>query len=161
MSSFHEYVASSGTMTIDSETQNPRHGAASRALSDSATVSIIHVDDDPQMGPLVNDMLERADPRFEVFETSHPAEVLQWCRTETIACVISDYDMPNCDGITLSETITSEFPHIPVIMFSSYRPNDVDVNIEHTPVNDWIQKGAHTQWKRLITSIQGHTNYEP
>ncbi|SNZ06376.1 PAS domain S-box-containing protein [Natronoarchaeum philippinense] len=122
-------------------------------------VHILHVDDDPQLGKLVKRFLERDDSGIDCrvrIETS-PAAALDRIRSDEteLDCVISDYRMPEMNGIELLRAVRETHPELPLLLFSGEEPNDVAAEIIRAGVTDYLQKGVGTeQYTHLIRRVE-------
>jgi DNA-binding NtrC family response regulator len=66
-----------------------------------AKYQIVCVDDDTEVLSAVVRTLRR-EPSFEVRSTTNPHEALGWIASETIAVLVSDYEMPEMTGAQLA-----------------------------------------------------------
>ncbi len=78
---------------------------------------ILVVDDSFTTRTLEKGILETAG--FEVAVAADGVEALVQIRLRRFALVVSDVEMPNMDGIELTEALTREFPQLPVILVTS------------------------------------------
>ncbi|MEX2582219.1 MAG: sigma-54 dependent transcriptional regulator [Gemmatimonadota bacterium] len=94
--------------------------------------TILHVDDEPSIGMILQDTLERAGHRA-VGSQSVP-EALQVLAQEEIDLIISDYRMPGLTGLEFISLLAREGYDIPLIMLTGY------ASIEHAVAS--IKAGA-------------------
>ena len=119
------------------------------------TLSILHVDDDAALGELVRLYLERDDvgPECTVRTETSPETALEVLRTdgEPFDCVISDYEMPEMNGIEFVEAIRETHPELPVLLFSGEETDEIAAEIIRTGLSDYLRKGTGTdQYTMLI-----------
>lgn len=62
---------------------------------------MLYVDDEPDFADLIATMLEREDDRFAVETEAAAADGLDRLHDSEFDCVVSDYDMPETNGIEL------------------------------------------------------------
>ncbi|MFC6793066.1 response regulator [Halobaculum halobium] len=67
--------------------------------------SVLVVDDDRPMTELLTDRLDRDLDGAEVSGTTEPADVLDAVERGSANCIVSDYDMPSIDGLSLLRRI--------------------------------------------------------
>jgi DNA-binding NtrC family response regulator len=94
--------------------------------------TILHVDDEPSIGLILQDTLERAGHKA-VGSQSVP-EALQVLAQEEIDLIISDYRMPGLTGLEFLSLLGREGYDIPLIMLTGY------ASIEHAVAS--IKAGA-------------------
>jgi DNA-binding NtrC family response regulator len=94
--------------------------------------TVLHVDDEPSVGLIVQDTLERAGHR-PLGAQSVP-EALQVLAQEEVDLIISDYRMPGLTGLEFLSLLAREGHDIPLIMLTGY------ASIEHAVAS--IKAGA-------------------
>ena len=85
------------------------------------TARVLYVDDDPSFADMISTMLER-EADFLTIETAETAERgLEFIRTETVDCVVSDYSMPETDGFEVAERIRANdnWREIPTVVITA------------------------------------------
>ncbi|NQY73626.1 MAG: response regulator [Candidatus Margulisbacteria bacterium] len=77
--------------------------------------TILVVDDDI----LIREMLSITFENEIIFTAKNGNEALKIIRNNsTIDCILTDYQMPEMDGLALLKNCKEQYPHIPVIMIS-------------------------------------------
>jgi len=94
--------------------------------------TILHVDDEPSVGLLLEETLSRAGHR--ALGAGHVVEALQVLSREHVDLIISDYRLPGLTGLDLLELLHREGYDAPLIMLTD------DANIEHAVAS--IKAGA-------------------
>src|ERR671926_490461 len=94
--------------------------------------TILHCDDEPAVGMIVQDTLERAGHRG--IPASSVPEALQVLSRGGVDLIISDYRMPGLTGLEFLELLSSEGYDIPLIMLTGH------ASIEHAVAS--IKAGA-------------------
>jgi CheY-like chemotaxis protein len=79
-------------------------------------MNILVVDDEPDIVGELSYILK--DFGHTVFEASHGVEALRIIATHDIDRVLTDFDMPFLDGLSLLRQIKKEWPSIQVIVMS-------------------------------------------
>ncbi|WP_049926897.1 hybrid sensor histidine kinase/response regulator [Halopiger goleimassiliensis] len=106
-------------------------------------ISILHVDDDPEYGRLTAESLEREDDRFEVTTTTDPSAALDRV-DEAVDCIVSDYEMPEMDGIELLEAVRAEYPDLPFVLFTGTGSEELASEAISANVTDYLGKGRNS-----------------
>ncbi|PSQ12972.1 hypothetical protein BRC98_02360 [Halobacteriales archaeon QS_7_68_65] len=81
-------------------------------------VRVLLVDDEPDFAELVADFLERENDQFTVVTATSASEGHDRLAEENPDCVVSDYEMPDRNGIEFLEAIREEYPDLPFILFT-------------------------------------------
>lgn len=120
------------------------------------TVQILHVDDDPALGNLVADFLTQNNgSNYNVIsETdSIAAQEIINERGDSIDCIISDYDMPEIDGLELLEFVRERYPDLPFILFTGKGSEEIASQAVNAGVTGYLQKGGPDQLERLQNRV--------
>ena len=101
----------------------PLHAEASAPRGDGQRV--LCVDDDPAMVLMVDGLLRRAGYEVTMFE--QPAAALERVQADPWAfdIVVTDFNMPEMNGMELAAAIAHEAPHLPVIITSGFISDDM------------------------------------
>ena len=105
-------------------------------------VWILHVDDDPGINEVTKTLLERIDDDFTVVCETTVVEALNCLEDDKFDCVISDYDMPNTDGIEFLEIVRERYPDLPFILFTGKGSEEIAGEAISKGVTDYMQKGG-------------------
>lgn len=118
------------------------------------SIRVLHVDDDPHFSDLTGTFLERADERITVDAASSASDALDTLAENDYECVVSDYDMPGQNGIDFLESIRSEYPDLPFILFTGKGSEEVASEAISAGVTDYLQKtGQSDQYTILANRI--------
>ncbi len=104
-------------------------------------LKIIAVDDSPTMRRIIINTLKRAG--FEnVIEASDGKDALAKMKVEQVNFVITDWNMPEMDGLTFVTQIrsTDEFKNLPVLMVTTRSVKEDIVEAMKAGVNNYIVK---------------------
>jgi DNA-binding NtrC family response regulator len=100
------------------------------------------VDDDPNFGGMVSDVLEREDERLEVETATSAADGLEMLADDGFDCVVSDYDMPGRNGIEFLEAVREEYLALPFILFTAKGSEEIASDAITAGVDEYIQIGT-------------------
>ena len=104
------------------------------------SIRVLHVDDDPDYVEMTATFLEQQDAPLEVHTATTTAEGLERLQEDSVDCVISDYDMPQTDGLAFLETVRSEYPDLPFILFTGKGSEEIASEAISAGVTDYLQK---------------------
>jgi PAS domain S-box-containing protein len=118
----------------------------------SHPIRVLHVDDDPSIGDLTADFLERIDSRFQVETATSAEEGLDRLSEIDIDCVVSDYDMPVIDGIEFLKQVRERDAELPFILFTGKGSEEVASEAISAGVSDYLQKNPGTEQYELLAN---------
>ncbi len=122
---------------------------------DPDSLRILHVDDDRDFADVAAEFLELEDERFDVTITSGADEGLDLLAETSFDCVISDYEMPERNGIEFLEAVRKEAPELPFILYTGKGSEEVASEAISAGVTDYLQKGAgREQYELLATRVR-------
>ena len=117
-------------------------------------IRILHVDDEPEIANLTATFLEREDDSFVVETATSVSEGLDRL-TEGFDGIISDYDMPETDGLTFLQHVRETYPDLPFILFTGQGSEEIASDAISAGVTDYLQKGGGTdQYTVLANRMQ-------
>ena len=102
---------------------------------------ILAVDDNPTMRRIIVNTLKRAG-YTDVIEASDGRDALEKLKTDHINLVITDWNMPQMDGLTLVKALRSsdEFKQLPILMITTRSVREDIVKALKAGVNNYIVK---------------------
>lgn len=129
--------------------------ATDNLLHDKREINVLMIDDDPEFCNLIADGLEANDEILCVETTSSPASGLDIVNERPPDCVVSDYDMPEMDGIQLLETLRRDHAKVPFILYTSKGDETVASEAITAGATDYLSKGYGSEhYDHLSTLIQ-------
>jgi PAS domain S-box-containing protein len=102
------------------------------------TIKILHVDDEDEQLEFLKKFLLEIDPTFIIESTNSPTQVLDWL-SKKYDCIVSDYQMPEIDGISLAQRVR-EKSKIPFIIYTGRGSEEVAEDAFEAGVDDYIRK---------------------
>ncbi|WP_262174626.1 PAS domain S-box protein [Haloarcula laminariae] len=115
-------------------------------------VHVLHVDDEPDFADVVADFLEHEDNRLVVETATSASEGLDRLADEDFDCIISDYDMPEQNGIEFLETVREMAPDLPFILFTGKGSEEVAGDAISAGVTDYLQKERGTDQYTVLAN---------
>ena len=106
-----------------------------------ADLKILAVDDSPTMRRIIINTLKRAGYN-DVVEARDGKDAIAKMKVEKVNFVITDWNMPEMDGLTLVTTIRSmeEYKSIPILMVTTRSVKEDIVEALKAGVNNYIAK---------------------
>ena len=104
------------------------------------TIRVLVVDDDPDIADLTSTFLTREKPRFEVQTENSVEDGLEYL--ENTDAIVSDYEMPNQDGLDFLDIVREKHPEIPFILFTGRGSEHIASEAISKGVTDYLQKGS-------------------
>lgn len=118
-------------------------------------IRILHVDDDPDLCELTATFLERELDDVEHLCETSPTAALTRIEDKQVDCIISDYEMPEMDGLAFLEAVRNEHPDLPFILFTGKGSEEIASEAISAGVTDYLQKGTGTdQFTVLANRVQ-------
>jgi PAS domain S-box-containing protein len=114
------------------------------------TIRVLHVDDHSDFAEMVTTFLERENDRFETEAVASASDGLARLADSSFDCVISDYDMPDADGIEFLKTVREKYPELPFILFTGKGSETVASEAISAGVTDYLQKSSGTEQYKLL-----------
>jgi PAS domain S-box-containing protein len=116
----------------------------------NSEVHVIHVDDEPDFAELVARFLERADDRIEVATARSASEGFEYLVRNDVDCVVSDYDMPEMDGLAFLKWVRGECGDLPFVLFTGKGSEEIASEAISAGVTDYLQKRGSTDQYELL-----------
>lgn len=102
---------------------------------------LILIDDESNNLLVTKEIMSLYDSDIKIKTSSSPMEVLEWIKNDAPDCVISDYKMPEMNGIEFTRKLR-ETSKIPVILYSNQSKANVATEAFDAGVNDYIRKNS-------------------
>ncbi|WP_137286196.1 hybrid sensor histidine kinase/response regulator [Halorussus salinisoli] len=120
-----------------------------------AAIRVLLVDDRPPVADLTATYLERVDDDISAhIETSAEAG-LERLDAESFDCVVSDYEMPEQDGLEFLADVRDLAPDLPFVLFTGKGSEEIASEAISAGVTDYLQKGSgNEQYEVLANRIE-------
>jgi signal transduction histidine kinase len=124
-------------------------------------VRVLHVDDEPDQLKLTKIFLEETDASLLITSVSSPEEALQMLQEEVYDCIVSDYKMPDMDGIEFARRVR-QTSRLPFIIYTGHGSEEVAEAAFSVGIDDYIRKEfEHSHYrvlaKRIKSAVDKHT----
>ncbi|WP_440990646.1 response regulator [Haloarchaeobius baliensis] len=118
-------------------------------------IRVLHVDDEPAFLTLTSEFLSRELEAVEVETTTSAADALEELDAFDPDCVVSDYQMPEMDGLELLQAVRERRAELPFILFTGHGSEQIASDAISAGVTDYLQKGsANEQFQLLANRIR-------
>jgi PAS domain S-box-containing protein len=118
-------------------------------------IRILHVDDDPGVAETTAAFLEREDDRFTVETATSASEGLDRL-TDDVDCVVSDYDMPETNGIEFLDAVREAAPDLPFVLYTGKGSEEIASEAISAGVTDYLQKGTGSDQYTVLANRIGN-----
>lgn len=118
----------------------------------SEPIEVLHVDDEPAFGGLVSAYLERIDASIQVTTYSTVADAREHLANNAVDCLVSDYEMPDTDGIEFLQEVRETYPNLPFILFTGQGSETVASEAISAGVTDYLQKDGNREVYELLAN---------
>ena len=116
---------------------------------------VLLVDDEPGAADLAATHVERLVDGVETVTRTSPADALAVVRDQRVDCVVSDYNMPESDGLELLEDVRAVDPGLPFVLFTGRGSEEIASEAISAGVTDYLQKGVgRDRFEMLANSVE-------
>ncbi|WP_115865518.1 hybrid sensor histidine kinase/response regulator [Halorussus litoreus] len=113
---------------------------------------VLVVDDEPGLADVVADHLRRIDGGLSVQTATTASDGLALVRDgPAFGCVVSDYNMPEMNGLELLEAVREEYPSLPFILYTGRGSEEIASEAISAGVTDYVQKGSGPDHYEVLT----------
>jgi len=116
------------------------------------SVRILHVDDNSDFADTTAALLEHEDDRLCVETVASAEQALEKLSTGQYDCVVSDYDMPDRNGIEFLEAVRQRDPELPFILYTGKGSEEIASDAISAGVTDYLQKGSGAEQYTLLAN---------
>ena len=116
-------------------------------------MKVVIVDNEPLYLQTTKEIMMTFDGEMDIQTSTSPVEAIELVRSSRPDCVISDYRMPEMDGVEF--TRLRESSGVPIIMFTSTFDEKVAEEAFKAGVNDYVMKmNEAEQYMVLLSRIR-------
>ncbi|WP_458204441.1 GAF domain-containing protein [Haladaptatus sp. NG-SE-30] len=125
----------------------------------TTSIEVLYIDDDRDESTLVSTALERANDVLTVRTASGAADGLSHLANHDIDCIVSEYDLPETDGLALFADVANDDPALPFLIFTRNEDRNVAREVLAAGVTDYlrkqtIEKDYAVLADRIITAVE-------
>ena len=123
---------------------------------------VLYVDDDPSLLDLTREFLQTRNENFSVDTVQRPREALSLVESGDYDAVVSDYQMPEIDGLELLDAVRNDLGStVPFIVFTGKGREDVAMEALNLGADRYLQKGGDpsSQYGMLARCIEQEVDH--
>ncbi|WP_336358333.1 PAS domain S-box protein [Haloarcula sp. CGMCC 1.6347] len=117
-----------------------------------SAIRVLHVDDDRQYAETTAAFLKRERTAFDIETATSAAAGLRLLETESVDCIVSDYEMPGENGIDFLESVREDYPDLPFILYTGRGSEEIAGDAISAGVTDYLQKTSDTSHYALLAN---------
>lgn len=118
-------------------------------------LSVLIVDDEPKVNHLIAGRIRKEAPHFSVAVVESGLQCLEHLKSNQVDCILSDYQMPLMDGMTLLKTLRSMGNNTPFIFITAQGSEDVAREAFKNGAYDYFTKeSGFAHFARITNSIK-------
>ncbi len=107
----------------------------------AAEIRVLYVDDEPDLLTIGKLFLEESGD-FTITTAPNAAEALMLLEQEKFDAIVSDYQMPEMDGIQFLVEVRTRFGPTPFILFTGRGREEVVIQAINSGADFYLQKGG-------------------
>ena len=104
-------------------------------------IRVLYVDDEPSLLDIGKLFLERLGD-FTVTIASGVLEAINILQSESFDAIISDYQMPEVDGIKFLSEVRERYGEIPFVLYTGVDREEILIRAINAGINFYVQKGG-------------------
>ncbi|WP_458189725.1 response regulator [Haladaptatus sp. NG-WS-4] len=121
---------------------------------------VLHLEDNEFYATVASDVLKEEHPNVTVHTEQHPTDALTRLEREDFDCVVSDYEMPEMNGLELLYAIREMDPDVPFILLTGGGSENTASRAISAGVTDYLQKGTgRRQFVALANRIENAVSH--
>ena len=109
-----------------------------------APQSLLIVDDSEAEREIMTLTLGQAFPGAKVRSAAHPLMARQMCADQRFDCVLTDYNMPDMDGVTLAGELIAASAYLPIVLMTSVGDEMLAAKALRSGISDYLPKSRIT-----------------
>jgi len=117
-------------------------------------INVLHVEDDPQYLEMVEGFLTEHIPDAEIIKTTNVDEALDIISEKDIDCILSDFQMPETDGIKFLEEVRSINENLPFILLTGKGSEEIASKAISKGATDYFRKGSRSNFELLAKRLE-------
>lgn len=110
------------------------------------------IDDQEQLLDLSKIVLEKEKDNFDIDITTNPEEILDWYQDGELDVIVSDYDMPQMNGVELLKEVRKHSECFPFILYTGKGSEEIAAESIQAGVTDYIQKETGNEHYKFLAN---------
>jgi PAS domain S-box-containing protein len=122
-------------------------------------IRVLHVDDDSECRATAAEFLERAPVPIEPLHATTAGEALERLETTEIDCIVSEYALPETDGLAFLAAVRDAREELPFVFFTGSGSESIASEAIGAGATDYVPKGDRTEGyatlaERLVSVVE-------
>lgn len=118
------------------------------------SLNIVHLDDDEKFLKMVSKLLEKKFPDLKVYATSDPVNALSLVESNSIECIVSDYEMPELNGLEFYGKVRNRDTEVPFILYTGREDEKLASRAISSGITSYLDKKEDAGVKKLAEKIR-------
>ncbi len=124
-------------------------------MANPRSITVLHIDDDATILEFVEEFVKQAEPDMVFTSVETPNAALELLQDTKFDCIISDYKMPELNGIQLAQQIR-RLTDSPIILYTGQGSEEVAEQAYSVGINDYIRKENHPAHYQVLAKRIRH-----
>lgn len=119
-------------------------------------IKVLYVDDESNLLDVTKLFLKKIDSNIDLDTAVSAKQGLEMIADGNYDAIISDYEMPDIDGIEFLKIIKKDYPYLPFIIFTGRGREEVVMEALNLGADFYIQKGSDvkSQFAELVHKVR-------
>ncbi|OAQ53651.1 hypothetical protein HTG_05170 [Natrinema mahii] len=113
-------------------------------------IRVLCVDDAPQWAAGIAEESDRRDIAIDTHIATTASEALEYLTDREIDCIVSEYDLPESDGLELLEAARATVDSIPVLLFTDSGSEAIASEAISAGVTEYVRKGDDSDREAVL-----------
>lgn len=102
--------------------------------------AILLVDDEGSLTALLKRVVRGLAQAYQIVPCTDGRRAIAELQARRVALVITDYQMPDLDGLQLTRLVKARLPHVPVVMITALATAELQARAQAAGVDRFIAK---------------------
>lgn len=124
----------------------------SKTEAGAESIRVLFVDDEEHVVEVAATFLERFGDGFVVHTETSAAAAIEYLEREPVDCIVSDYRMPEMDGLDFLERVRAAYSDVPFILSTGKGSEEVASEAISAGVTDYLRKATGTDQYEVLAN---------
>lgn len=89
------------------------------------------------------------EPRLDPVESTTVADATDYLESESVACVVTEYDLDDGTGMDVVRSVREAAPQTPCVLYTSTRPNEIETDAVEEVIVEYLNRDLPDAADRL------------
>jgi GAF domain-containing protein len=109
--------------------------------------TILCIADESEVGDIADALSD--DPNRSPVTLSSVADAAEFLETESVACVVTEYDLPDGTGLDVVGAIREQAPQTPCVLYTEVKPGEIDTASFEDAIVEYLNRDLPDARERL------------